>query len=344
MRSYRRLFLILSCIFIGSNVFSQSKDAKALVDTGVALYDRGKYNEAIEKYKQALIINPNDLRADFEIAYTLQTLSRGIEAIPYLAMILKSNASKYETYELLGSIYDDNNQSEKAVESYKAGIKEKPDFERLHFNLSITYLRLKNYPEGESEAINAIKLDPKHASAQRAYALATLYQNKKLCAIVGFCNFLLLEPQSERSKEVYQHLDKIFKDAAEQKNINITIDKNSKDISAMSFSESSIVMAASTNKALENINTASSVERLTNELKMIFTVTAEQSKKQRDKDFFWNFYADYFGKLAQTSNMPAFARLISLSAYKDENLAWFREHDKELNDLNKWLSTTERSF
>jgi hypothetical protein len=31
--------------------------------------------------------------------------------------------------------------------------------------------------------------------------------------------------------------------------------------------------------------------------------------------------------------MPAFTRYISLSAYKDENLAWFKEHDKELNDL-----------
>jgi hypothetical protein len=56
------------------------------------------------------------------------------------------------------------------------------------------------------------------------------------------------------------------------------------------------------------------------------------------------YFADFFQKLGASGNMPAFTRYISLSVNKDENLAWFKAHDKELSDFDKWVATTERKF
>jgi tetratricopeptide (TPR) repeat protein len=84
MKSYHKFFLTIICVFIGINAQSQTNDPKALVNEGVALFDKCSYNDAIEKYKEALKINPEDLQADYELAYTLQTINKGLEGIPYI--------------------------------------------------------------------------------------------------------------------------------------------------------------------------------------------------------------------------------------------------------------------
>jgi len=188
MKTCHKLFLLIAFAFATTTALAQT--AKSLTNDGIALFDKGDYNGAMEKYKQALKIDTGDLQADFELAYTLETTGKGLEGIPYLEKILRSNDSKYETYELLGTIYDDNGKPEKAVEAYLAGIKEKPDFSRLHLNLAITYTGLKKYAEAESEALQAIKLDPKHASNQRVYATATYLNQKRDLSLLAWCSCL----------------------------------------------------------------------------------------------------------------------------------------------------------
>ncbi|GAA3974483.1 tetratricopeptide repeat protein [Mucilaginibacter dorajii] len=345
MKTYHKFLLLILLSVFSSVAFAQVKEqAKTLVTEGIALHDAGKYDEAIAKYKEAMKIDPDYSNAYHEISFTLFSSGKGMEAIPYLEKLLKLDPSSGAAYDMLGSIYDDNKQVDKAIEYYKKGLTIAPGYQRLHYNLAITYLREKKYPEAEAYAIEAIKLDPKHASSQRTYALAVLGQNKRLCSLMAFCSFLLLEPQTKRSAEAYDYIDKIFAAGADQKEIVITTDKNTKDITPMSFAESSIVMAASASKALEKVGAGSTQERLTNELKMVFTTTSKESAKVATKDFFWKYYADYFGKLAETDNMEAFARLISLSAYKDENLQWFKDNNAKLSALDAWATATKREF
>ncbi|MDB5132529.1 MAG: lipoprotein NlpI [Mucilaginibacter sp.] len=80
---------------------------------------------------------------------------------------------------------------------------------------------------------------------------------------------------------------------------------------------------------------------LQDELKNIFTITGELSQKKTDKGFFDKFYADYFYKLVQSNNMPAFTRAINAGA--PENAAWINDHPQYMNDLYMWAKTTERS-
>src|SRR5271156_247973 len=112
-----------------------TKTAKTLVEQGIALNDSGKYAQAVEKYTEALKTDPNDLQADYEMGFTLYNEGKGLDAMPFLEKIVQSNDSKYETYDLMGSIYDDNNQPDKAIDCYIKGIADNPKYERLHFNL-----------------------------------------------------------------------------------------------------------------------------------------------------------------------------------------------------------------
>ena len=203
---------ILAAVAFSANA-QETPSVSDLVKQGVQLNDQGKYAEAIAKYQEALKIEPENTKANYEMAFSLFASGKGDDGIPYVEKTLKGSDSPSLTaasYDLLGSIYDQDKQSEKAIEAYQNGIKIKLDYQRLHFNLGIAYFRNKQFAEAEASAIEAIKLDPKHASSQRLYALVTFHQNKRMNALLGFCSFILLEPEYTRARRKLTRISSIF--------------------------------------------------------------------------------------------------------------------------------------
>lgn len=321
-----------------------SSDAADLVKQGTQLNNQGNYAGAIEKYKEALKIDSNNVQADYQMSFTLFTTGKSNEAIPYAEKAIKGNGSATltaSTYTLLGSIYDQNHQTQKAIDTYKEGIKLNPGFQQLHFNLGLAYFRNKQYAEAENEAIESIKLDPKHASSQRMYALVTFHQNKRLNALLGFCSFILLEPNTPRSAEAYNNIQSILKGgtlggANDQQTI-ILSPKDKQETAVKNLIISTTVSVARQKKL-------AGMDLLEFELKHIFSIAGNMANDDKEKDFFDKFFAAYFLNLAQSDNIAAFTRMVSLSANKEENTKWLNEHDKELNDLDKWIAATERTF
>ncbi|MGZ3751621.1 MAG: tetratricopeptide repeat protein [Mucilaginibacter sp.] len=339
MKTYHTLFFSFLLVIFSIHSFAQNKsDVTALIDRGVALNDSGKYNEAIGKYQAALKIDPKNLKAQYELSFTLSSSGRSKEAIPYLEKVAASNTYA-AAYDLLGSIYDDDKDYEKAVAYYKLGIIAFPDYQRLRFNLAISYLRQKKYPEAEEAAIKAIELDPKHASSQRAYALATYGENKLGCSLLGWCSFLLLEPQTQRSAGAYSYIKYILNNGIKKTGEKaVTISISSSDMSPSKLALSLAIVNSTDDK--KNLSATDSLEL---QLKSVFEVS-HIIADDKEPQFFSKYLADYFEKLAKSGNMPAFTRYITLSIFKDEDTAWFKDHPKELTDLDKWISSTERNF
>jgi tetratricopeptide (TPR) repeat protein len=342
--------IILSfCIFVASTSVCLCQDVKALIDRGIALNDSGKYTEAIDKYKAALKIAPENLQAQYEMSYTLFSSGRPDEAIPLLEHVAPTNTYA-EAYDLLGSIYDDKKDFEKAIGYYQQGIIAFPDYQRLRFNIGISYLRQKKYPEAEQAAIKAIELDPKHASSQRVYALAMYGQNKGVAAIMGFCSFLILEPQTQRSAEAYQYIQKIIQskvkvDTAKGANKAMTIYvQDNKGADTDEFTLETFLSMAAAMPTIDTIKNQSGVDILNEQLNSIFKIAGELSSKRKVKDFFWKFYADFFYQLSKSDNMPAFVRLVSLTGYRDDNLKWFKDNNDKLTSLSNWVTNTKREF
>jgi len=339
MKNLILLAVVVICL-LHHNSFGQTATSSIdLVKQGVVLNDAGKFDEAIDKYKQALAVDPNNWQADYEMGYTLYNTGHGKDAIPYLQKILTSNASKYEVDDLLGSIYDDINEPQKAVECYKNGITNNPNFEHLHFNLGISYYRQNKYAESEECEKDAIKLDQRHASSQRAYAMATYAEQKHICSLMAWCSFLLLEPNSARSAEAYHNIRKILNYGINQqdaKHTNVSISE--KEIGTSTLSVQMAVIAATEGKT-----NLSGVDSLNLQLTALFKQAIEFKEAQSDP-FFNNYYAKFFNKLAESVNMEAFTRFISLSGYKDENLAWFKANNEKLNNLDAWIRANPRTF
>lgn len=343
-RLYKNL-ITLTLAVITLNVFAQDKGSIGdLIKEGVQLNDQGKYAEAIAKYNEALKIDPENAQANYEMGFTQVQSGKGNDGIPYAEKAIeKSNSPQLKAacYDMLGSIYDNDHQTQKAIEAYKNGIQVNPKYQRLYYNLGLTYFRNKQFAEAETNATEAIKLDPKHASSLRMYALVTFHQNKRVNALMGFCSFLLLNPQGPQAAEAFGNIQHIFQGGilknASGKNTIILSPKGNQENEAMNLA---ISMAAVTGKNKK----LTGMDLLQYELKSIFTIAGETIEKKTDKDFYDKFFADYFYKLAKSDNMPAFTRLVSLSANKDANTKWMSEHEEQVKALDNWAASTPREF
>jgi tetratricopeptide (TPR) repeat protein len=345
MKLLNRLVYVLVLLTVSFSALPQDKSAVSdLIKAGALLSDQGNYPGAIDKYIEALQLDSGNVQANYEMGFTLFLSGKGADGIPYVEKALKGSSSPVLTaasYDLLGSIYDQDHQTSKAIEVYKKGIEVNPGYQRLHFNLGVAYFRNKQYAQAEASAIEALKLDPKHIGSLRMYALVTFHQNKRVNALMGFCSFLALAPKGAASAEAFGNIQHILqggvlKDGSGRSTI-ILSPKDNQDNQVLNLAISMTALSGQ-NKKLTGM------DLLEYELKSIFTIAGESSEKKTDKDFFDKFFADYFYKLAQTGNMPAFARLISLSANSEANTKWMSDNDKQVKELDDWLATTPRDF
>ncbi len=269
----------------------------------------------------------DDPSTNYKTAFALVNANKANEAIPYLEKVVKTtSAYTAAAYSLLGSIYDNDHQPEKAIATYKEGLKAYPKDQSMHYNLGLAFFRNKQYADAETEAVEAIKLDPKHTNSQRMYALVTFHQNKRVNALLGFCSFLLLEPNTPRSAEAFTNIQSILKGGAlKEDGINPAkiSPKEETDIKLLNM----CIQVAVTNAQKQKLAGADLLEE---ELKSIF-VTADKIIEKPEKDFFDKFYADYFFKLSQSGNMSSFAKMVS-------------EHTPLSGALGSWVKSTERGF
>ena len=313
-------------------------DPAALVKQGVQLNTAGKYAEAIEKYNQALKLDSTYLFAGYQLAYSLSLSGKGMDGVPYLAKIIKANTSLAPAaYTLLGDIYDKNHQPVKAIEAYTNGTTAYPADKQLWYNFGLIYWHNRQYGEAEKCSVAALKLDPAYANAQRMYALVTFHQNKRAEALLGLCSFIVLEPGTAKSAEAYGNIQHILQGGALKPEPGETapraIDANA---SALNQAITQAVSATAKNK----FNTPADL--LAAQLMAIFTAIGQTAEKQTGDDFFRKYMAAYFYKLAQSPNMPAFARLISQSA--PESAQWLKDNPQQMAALNDWIKSTERLY
>jgi len=201
----------------------------------------------------------------------------------------------------------------------------------------LIYFKNKQYAEAETKAIEAMKLDPKHASTQRMYALVSFHQNKRAQALLGFCSFILLEPNTARSAEAYGNIQHILQGG---------------NLKPEPGEMSSHAIEANTNALNQAITDAvadfsrrkydSPGNLLTAKLTAIFINLGKLAEKQTGNDFFRKYMAAYFYQLAQSPNMSAFARLISSST--PESAKWIKDNPQQMADLDAWVKATERFF
>jgi tetratricopeptide (TPR) repeat protein len=179
-------------------VKKSSDKARVHVAFGLALFKKGKMEEAIDHYNQAIRITPD---------YSLPYNNRGNvyaksgqyhHAIEDYNEAIRLKKNYAEAYNNRGTSYDNLGQYQRAIEDYTETIRLKPDFAPVYINRGLAYANLGQYQRAIEDYKESIRLNPNHAEAYNNRGVAYLLQGsneigcfdaQKACAL-GNCKAL----------------------------------------------------------------------------------------------------------------------------------------------------------
>ncbi len=155
--------------------YGQNAKAEELIHEGVELHDEGKFKEAIDKYNEALTLDPKSVQAIYELS------------LSYLALQDYQNASKYSTqvvnsgnkqlspgaYAVKSEALAGMDKVDEAIALLQEGLIKNGDGFVLHYNLALNYYKKGDNDKTLEHVKRSIDLDKSHSGAflLNAYAL-----------------------------------------------------------------------------------------------------------------------------------------------------------------------------
>lgn len=325
--------------------FAQKDIAVILIEEGVALYDQGKYAEAIEKYKQSYQVDSNNVVLFAEMAMTYLALKDfdNTENICKKAITkFPDNKGLKNIYSTYGNCLDNKQKTDEALKIYNIGISKFPDYYMLHFNKGITEYNLKRNYEARTSFQNAIKLNPQHASSY--YYLGIIEDNfgNRIPAILCFSRFLILEPKGQRADKILPYLtNEVNNMYYQKKNGNSTSTYSSAkprtDKTASSFEkvEFGILTAETTSFLFPENEKKTDLEKFETRTQTIFQYL--KAYKNKNKGFYWDFLAPYFIDLESKKYVKTFTYYINFYITDNKDVeTWIKNNEKDVNEFYDW--------
>lgn len=319
-------------------LFGQDNRVNEIIKQGIALHDQQKYEEAVEKYKEALKIDNNSAIANYEISYTYFSLGKYDDAIKHGKKIIEKNSEcLHEAVIVLGNSYDMKGEFNEAVKFYEWGLLKFPESNMLNYNLAVSYFKAKYLDKAEQAAIKAVELDPTHASSQLLLSGIMENKNQRIKAILAIYHFLLIENDSKRSLQALNKLKELLmlgvKKESEQK-INITLPSSSSSGDPLSAAETMISLIGATRYIEKNKN-MTDIEYFVDFNKTLFSYLGEIKKE--NKGIWWDLYVKEFQDLARTNNYEAYSYYIQKSLNSDEVNKWIATNKDKMNSFMIWM-------
>jgi tetratricopeptide (TPR) repeat protein len=152
-----------------------SQNSTALKSLGKFLACRGRLDEAVTRFRQALEIQPHSAEAHSDLGYALAGLGRLDEAIVEFQRALEIDADLAEAENNLGIALAGQGRLEKAVAHYRRAVEIKPDYAQGHFNLGNALAGLGRLDEAIPQFQRALEIkgDLAEARGSLGFALAS---------------------------------------------------------------------------------------------------------------------------------------------------------------------------
>ena len=203
-----------------SNTTDQSR--VAWLDVGTLFFERQEYEEALEAYRQALFLDPNNAHAYVGRSRSLQGLKRYKEALVASEQALRLEPNNASAYIGKGNALDDLKRYEEALAAYEQALRLDPNNASAYNNKGRALDDLERYEEALAACEQALRLDPNFADAyyNKGYVLSALKRYEE--ALAAYEQALRLNPndanayynkgfvleQLRRGKEAQQAYDR----------------------------------------------------------------------------------------------------------------------------------------
>ncbi len=338
------LSVLLFFLVIVQLMSAQKSDIETIVSRGVADYEMGKYESALEWFKQAYKLDKSSNSVLYELALTYLALGDYQTAAIYSSKLInKKGEYKEDAYLINGSAWDNLNREQKAQKIFKKGIREFSSNHLLHYNLALSYFKDKRYDKAQDYVVNAIEIYPAHASSHLLLAYVMFEKGERVQSMLPLYYFLLLEQDSDRSSTAYDLLSSLWNQGVR--------DKGQRDIqlvrAGFNYSDfATAELAVSMIKASESVKTKKAGENLDNpdnkklakfaeNNQVLFKILEEASIDKNG--FWWDFYVNFFSKIRKNNFSEPFSYFISSCRYNNDVLLWMSDNHIEFQRFTTWM-------
>ncbi|NXJ59575.1 TMTC1 protein, partial [Rostratula benghalensis] len=192
-----------------------SRKAEILSPLGALYYNTGRYEEALQVYREAASLQPSNKEIRLALAQVLAMMGRTKEAEKMTNHILHEDTECLECYRLLSAIYSKQEHYAKALEAIEKALQLKPKDPKVISELFFTkgnQLREQNLLDKAFESYKrAVELNPDQAQAWMNMGGIEHIKGSYITARGYYEKALQLVPNSKLLKENLAKLDRLEK-------------------------------------------------------------------------------------------------------------------------------------
>ena len=128
----------------GLGLEDYEKTAEHWFFLGAAYYESGRYEVAIEAWKQAIRIDPDNSDTHYNLGLVYYESGMYKEAIEACKQAIRIKPDFADAHNNLGLSYYNSGKYKEAIEAYKQAIRIDPDYALAHYNLGLVYVIILN--------------------------------------------------------------------------------------------------------------------------------------------------------------------------------------------------------
>jgi len=212
---------VLTCAILARQQVAHWRDSESLwthalaVTTGTArahnnlanaVADKGRVDEAIAHYEEALRLRPEFAEAHNNLGNALARQDRKAEAIEHYRTALRLRPDYAMAHNGLASALDDTGHTDEAIDHYREALRLSPGFAEVHNNLGAALLGRGQIDEALSEFLAAVRLNPNNAYVRVNAAMLLARRGHTAEAVQQLEAALQIDPENTRARRMLDDL------------------------------------------------------------------------------------------------------------------------------------------
>ncbi len=210
---YSLKLLVLSILFCSTNIL-MAQNNKTNFENAQLKIEAGEYAKAIEILKP-LNKNAQNGKVAMELGFCYYQLRKFDKVIETLEPLNNGVITSANYYQMLGNSYDENYNRTKAITVYKKGLDKFPNNGNLYYELGIIHISDKKLPQALNYFEKGILQDPTYAGNYYWASKLFANSNNQVWALLYGEQFMNIEPNTKRAKEMSNLLIAIYQKAIE---------------------------------------------------------------------------------------------------------------------------------
>lgn len=325
------VIFLLFPFFYGYSQIKERVDCRKLIDEGVALHDAGKYEEAVEKYKQVPENDTAYTLAVSEMLLSYNYLKQYEDAVKLGRKVLKENYDLYPMFYLnLGASLDELEYYDEAITNYDKILKKYPKNFLIQYNKGVAYLLSKRYKEAFEQFKLTLKLNPFHAKSHFQMASLALNEGKTTLGILALNGYLLIDPSSQAGNNVLSLLNEVctskYKEKFESKGVEVCQGEDYSEIDLM----------------VENYMGMSKKFKVKSKFKLglvkeSYLVFKKLSELPENDGFWYQTYVPFFNKMLKDQMFESYSYYMMQSSGSDKHQTIVSKNKAKIDKFIPWL-------